>query len=61
MSSTTAYEYDLNGNVTQKSLANGTVETRVYDTRNRGEQHHEQERGWVTRSSYVYTYDGVGM
>ena len=59
MSTTTAYEYDLNGNVTQKSLANGTVETRVYDARNRVSSI-TNKSGAVTRSSYVYSYDGVG-
>ena len=59
MSTATGYEYDLNGNVTQKVLPNGTVETRTYDGRNRVTQV-KTTKGVSVQSEFDYTYDGVG-
>jgi large repetitive protein len=54
------YDYDAVGNLVKKTLANRTVETSQYDTRNRLIQLQTQNAAGTVLSGYQYLLDGVG-
>ncbi|MEE3719725.1 polymorphic toxin-type HINT domain-containing protein [Tumidithrix elongata RA019] len=54
------YDYDLVGNRTQTKLADGSVESRLYDARNRLTQLTTKNVTGTVFSGFTYTLDGVG-
>jgi RHS repeat-associated protein len=54
------YDYDAVGNLTQTKLANGSVESRLYDTRDRLTQITTKNVTGTIFSDFKYTLDAVG-
>jgi len=55
----TSYSYDLSGNMVEKILANGLVEVRTHDGRNRTSTL-DNQTGGVNVAGYAYSYDAAG-
>ncbi|WP_228055720.1 putative Ig domain-containing protein [Lusitaniella coriacea] len=54
------YDYNAVGNLSQTQLANGSVESRLYDTRNRLTQLTTRNVTGTIFNDFKYTLDGVG-
>ncbi|HSI83813.1 MAG TPA: RHS repeat domain-containing protein, partial [Candidatus Methylacidiphilales bacterium] len=57
---TTSYQYDLNGNITIKTLPNGDTESNSYDVLNRTTIQYITSSSSQTICRYAYTYDLAG-